>query len=76
MREKSKNKKALQKILEGHKHWLKKDCDGWENMRADLEGVNLQGVNLRGANLRGAYLQGANLILANLRGAYLKGVFK
>lgn len=66
MRERSKNKKALQIILESHKHWLNKDCDGWENMRADLEGVNLQGVNLRGANLQGA----------NLRGAYLKWVYK
>ena len=31
MREISKDE--LQDILENHKHWLNRDCDGWENMR-------------------------------------------
>lgn len=26
----------LNKVIENHQHWLKEDCDGWENMRADL----------------------------------------
>lgn len=44
----------LKEILENHKHWLNGDCDGWENMRADLSGADLRGADLRGANLSGA----------------------
>ena len=58
----------LDKIVEQHQHWLKEDCEGWEDMRA-----NLYGAYLRGANLYGAYLRGANLYEANLRGANLSG---
>ncbi len=36
----------LKKILENHKHWIKEDCDGWENMRANLKGANLEGANI------------------------------
>ena len=41
----------LDKIIEQHQHWLKKDCEGWEGMKADLRGANLGGADLRGANL-------------------------
>lgn len=58
----------LNKILEGHKHWLNEDCEGWENMRADFSHCELDHTDLRGADLRGA-----NLHDANLRGAYLRG---
>lgn len=51
------NREELDKILENHKHWINKDCEGWEEMRADLCGVNLWGANLFGANLRGADLR-------------------
>lgn len=44
----------LKEILENHKHWLDVDCDGWENMRANLRGADLYRADLRGANLRGA----------------------
>ena len=57
-------KEELDKILENHRHWLNEDCDGWENMRADLRGANLREADLRGADLREA-----DLIRANLRGA-------
>lgn len=72
------NEKKLKKKLESHKHWLDEDCDGWENMRAILYGVNLcgadlEGVNLRGADLRAANLSGANLNRADLGGADLYG---
>ena len=73
----------LNKILEAHKHYLAQDCEGWENMSADLSDANLRGANLSsadlsGADLRSAYLSGANLgdadlSDANLRGAYLSG---
>ena len=32
----------LNNIIEKHQHWLKGDCEGWENMKADLSGVNFQ----------------------------------
>ena len=63
----------LNEILEKHKHWVNEDCDGWQEMRADLRGANLYGANLYGADLRGANLYGANLRGANLRGADLRG---
>ena len=68
----------LDKIVERHQHWLKKDCEGWEDMKANLKGANLKladlkGANLKGANLKGAYLVEANLKLADLKGANLEG---
>ena len=71
----------LNEIIRNHKHWLQKDADGWERMRADLTraylveadlvGANLTGAYLVGANLTGAYLTGANLTRADLVGADL-----
>ena len=63
----------LDKIIEQHKHWIRRDVDGWEDMRAYLEGAYLEGANLYGANLEGAYLYGAYLKGAYLEGAYLYG---
>ena len=68
----------LNKVLEAHKHYLAQDCEGWENMSADLRGADLRGADLSGANLinaylNGAYLSGADLRSANLRGADLNG---
>ena len=62
----------LEKIIENHQHWIKEDCDGWEYMRANLEGANLKCANLEGANLKCANLEGADLEGANLEGANLK----
>lgn len=56
----------LDKIVEQHQHWLKEDCEGWEDMRA-----NLTHAYLAHAYLTDAYLTGANLAGANLTGAYL-----
>ena len=63
----------LKKILENHLHWLREDCEGWKNMRANLYGADLSGANLSGANLYGVNLSGANLYGANLSGANLSG---
>ena len=63
----------LDKIVEQHQHWIKEDCEGWEDMKADLSGAYLEGANLEGAYLEGANLEGANLYGANLYGANLKG---
>ena len=35
------DKKKLKEVLENHKHWLNEDCDGWQDMRADLSGADL-----------------------------------
>ena len=78
----------LDKIIERHQHWLKEDCEGFEDMKADLSGANLSSANLssvnlssanlymanlRGANLSSANLSGANLYMANLSFANLLG---
>ena len=60
-------------ILKNHRHWLFKDCENWEGMRANLHGANLRGTSLCGVDLRGADLSGANLSGADLRCADLCG---
>ena len=62
----------LDKIVEQHQHWVKEDCEGWEDMRANLSGADLSGADLSRANLIGANLSGANLSEANLRWANLR----
>lgn len=61
----------LKTIIEEHGHWLNKDCDGWEHMRADLSYANLKGAILSFANLTGANLSHANLTEAKLSFANL-----
>ena len=63
----------LDKIIERHQHWLKDECEGWEDMKADLSGADLRGADLRGANLSGADLHCADLSGADLSGAELSG---
>ena len=65
--------KELDKVLERHQHWLRKDSRGWRNMRAVLDGKNLDGLNLRGAWLDCASLNNASLKWACLNDASLKG---
>lgn len=66
------NKKELDEILKNHIHWVNKDVDGWERMRADLYNANLRYANLRYADLHGFNLSGADLSYANLYGANLR----
>ena len=61
----------LKEILEKHLHWIREDCDGWQDMRANLSGADLSGADLSGANLSRANLYGANLYGADLSGANL-----
>ena len=71
----------INKILEGHRHWINEDCEGWETMRADfsycelnrtdLSHTDLGCADLRCANLGGADLRCANLSNANLGNADL-----
>ena len=61
----------INKILEGHKHWLNEDCKGWEIMMADFSSCDLRDANLSYANLSYANLSGANFRYADLSGADL-----
>ena len=62
----------LNNIIEDHQHWLKKDCEGWEKMRADLSHVDLSyGVDLSYACLRGVDLSYVDLSYADLSDADL-----
>lgn len=65
------NGKTLNKILENHNHWLRRDIKGFESMRANLRDSNLDGANLNDADLSRADLRGANLSCADLYGANL-----
>ena len=67
------NKEELTKVLENHRHWMNEDCDGWENMKADLRSADLGYADLSGADLRYADLRGANLYRADLSSASLRG---
>lgn len=60
--------KELDRIIANHRHWINRDCDGWESMKADLSGADLSN-----ADLSGAVLKGANLIKTNLSMAFLNG---
>lgn len=44
----------LNEVLRNHKHWWMQDCDGWEDMRANLFGADLSGADLSRADLSGA----------------------
>lgn len=76
------NQKEVDEILEKHRHYLAKDCEGWENMKADFtnadifnvifEDVDLSKVSFREANLNFVNfnyctLQSADFSNANLR---------
>ena len=64
--------KEINKIIENHKHWLNKDVDGWENMKANFSNQDLSYADLSCASLHGADFSGANLRYAYLCGAYLR----
>ena len=55
------DKTKLKEVLEKHLHWIKGDCDGWKNMRANLTRADLTGANLTRADLTGADLTGAKI---------------
>lgn len=65
------NRRELLKILRNHEHWLNKDCEGWQNMKAVLRDADLSGADLRYADLSSADLSGADLTGADLRDACL-----
>ena len=67
-------KEELQEIIDKHRHWLNKDCEGWESMKADLRDADLKGANLKNADLTGADLKGTDLSYVDLSYACLNDV--
>ena len=65
------NGKTLEEILENHLHWLKRDVDDWEEMRANLDGADISNTDLRFTNLKYASLNDVNFYKSDLRGANL-----
>ena len=63
------NGKTLAEILENHKHWLKRDVDGWKEMRANLNGADISNTDLRFANFKYASLNDVNFYKSDLRWA-------
>ena len=63
------NGKTLEEILENHLHWLKRDVEGWKEMRANLDGADISNTDLRFANLKYASLNDVNFYKSDLRGA-------
>ena len=61
----------INKILEGHRHWINEDCEGWEIMRADFSYCELNRTDLSHTDLRGANLRYADLCYTDLGGADL-----
>jgi hypothetical protein len=33
--------KEIKEIIEQHQHWIKEDCEGWKDKKADLSGAML-----------------------------------
>ena len=66
------NGKTLEQILIDHQHWVNKDCDDWENMKANLCGANLFNADLYYVNLCGAELRNVSFLNTDLRGANLR----
>ena len=66
---------TLEEILERHKHWLNEDCEGWEDMRANLSNADLSNAYLRYADLSNADLSNAYLRYADLSNAYLSNAY-
>lgn len=65
------NGKTLEEILENHLHWLKRDVDGWKEMRANLDDADISNTDLRFANLKYASLNNVNFYKSDLRWANL-----
>ena len=63
----------LNKILKNHKHWINRDYEDYEGLKANLRNADLRGADLLYADLRGADFSGADLSDANLIGADFSG---
>jgi len=65
-------------IIKQHQHWLRNDCEGWKDMKAnvsyaDLTGVEVNNVSLYNADMHKVKLHKAKLNRVNLSYAGLYG---
>lgn len=60
----------FKKIYEDHQHFIKQDCTGWEDMRANFDGCSFEDLHFDSDHL--LYLAGANFKYANLKGVNFK----
>lgn len=65
------DEKTLKEIIENHQHWLNEDCEGWENLKADLSNADLSDkyfcdVDLSYADFHGSDLSNTNFRLSRL----------
>ena len=63
--------KEFEEIVKRHQHWLKRDCDGWEQMRADfsyriLQGFSIIDTDLPQANFRFSIIENMTFDHADL----------
>lgn len=65
--------KELKQILKNHRHWLRRDCDDWKSMKADLSDTDLSGMDLRFVNLYKSDLRYSHVRRTNFKGANLEG---
>ena len=66
----------LNKIVERHQHWIKEDCEDWEDMRADLSGADLPRADLSRADLSGVDLSNKEFRLGKVLDEPLTGYKK
>lgn len=62
----------LNGIVESHQHWLKRDCDGWYRMRANLSNDNIRWKYLKGVDLRGGVFRKVDATSADFSHADLR----
>lgn len=63
--------RELDLMIEKHQHWIKKDREGWEEMKANLSDTDLSGLTLDGANLQCVNFSRASLRDTDMAGADL-----
>ena len=68
----------VNQMIERHGHFLRGDCESWEEMRADFSGMDLRGIDfgcrdLSGAIFTGANLRGTNFMYTSAAGAIFRG---
>lgn len=56
----------IYKIAQNHAHWLKEDCEGWENMRAYMDYMNFSYANFGSLSLPKSSFFRSNFERANL----------
>jgi len=68
------NQQEVDEILERHRHYLAKDCDGWEDMKADFTNADIFNVIIEEIDLSKVSFKNANMLFVNFRYCTLQSV--